>query len=60
MKHVEVTAQRGESVWVLECAAAGVVSQCEDLSEADAEMREAIAHQLCLEVGGFVIDLVQM
>lgn len=59
MRRVVVTAQRGEGVWVLECAEAGAVSQCEELSSADAEMREAIAHQLGLPVDGFEIELVK-
>jgi len=42
---------------VLESAEAGAVSQCRSLSQADAEMREAIAYQLGLPEDGFDIAL---
>lgn len=55
MRTVVVTAQRGVTAWVLECAEAGAVSQCRRLSQADAEMREAIAYQLDLAPDEFEI-----
>lgn len=55
---VDVTAQWGTVAWVLECEEAGAVSQCDDLDQADAEMREAIAHQLGLAGDEFVVRLV--
>lgn len=57
MRTVTVTAQRGTTAWVLECSEASAVGQCRRLSQADAEMREAIAHQLGLGVDEFEIHL---
>lgn len=57
MRTVTVTAQRGTTAWVLECAEAGAVSQCRRLSQADAEMREAIAYQLGIGQDEFEIRL---
>lgn len=57
MRTVTVTAQRGGTAWVLECSEAGAVGQCRRLSQADAEMREAIAHQLGLGADEFEIRL---
>lgn len=57
MRTVTVTAQRGATAWVLECAEAGAVSQCRRLSQADAEMREAIAYQLGIGQDEFEIRL---
>ena len=57
MRTVTVTAQRGTTAWVLECPEAGAVGQCRRLSQADAEMREAIAPQLGLGVDEFEIHL---
>ena len=56
-RHVTVTAERGHRWWVLECTEAGAVGQCKRLSQADAEMREAIAFQLGLPEDSFEIDL---
>lgn len=57
-RRVTVTAERGRRWWVLECAEAGAVSQVKRLSQADAEMREALAHQLGLPEHAFEIDVV--
>lgn len=57
VRRVEVTAERGKAAWVLECVEAGAVSQCRRLSQADTEMREAIAHQLDLPQDAFEIHL---
>ncbi|MCL2781937.1 MAG: hypothetical protein FWD74_10735 [Actinomycetia bacterium] len=52
-----MTAQRSHNWWVLESAEAGAVSQCRSLSQADAEMREAIAYQLDIPQDSFAIDV---
>jgi len=57
MKTVTVNAERSGKWWVLDAPEAGAVSQCRSLSQADAEMREAIAFQLGLPEDGFVIDV---
>ena len=57
MRRVTVTAERGTTSWVLECIEAGAVSQCKRLTQADAEMREAIAYQLDIPTDSFEIDL---
>lgn len=54
---VDLRAQWGTVAWVLECAEAGAVSQCDDLDQADSEMRQAIAHQLGLCLDDFAIRL---
>jgi hypothetical protein len=54
---VTVTAERGKSWWVLEAPEAGSVSQVKRLSQADSEMREAIAYQLGIPRDSFEIDL---
>jgi hypothetical protein len=41
----------------LEAPEAGAVSQCKRLSQADAEMREAIAYQLDIPADSFQIEL---
>ena len=43
MMTVTVTAERGDGVWVLE-SDNGAVSQVYTLSQAEAEMREPVAH----------------
>jgi|GEM_PF-3349295 len=43
MMTVTVTAERGDGVWVLE-SDNGAVSQVHTLSQAKAEMREAVTH----------------
>ena len=57
MRSVTVTVERSGKWWVLESAEAGAVSQCRSLSQADAEMREAIAYQLGIPEDSFTIDL---
>ena len=57
MRSVTVTAERSGRWWVLESAEAGAVSQCRALSQADGEMREAIAYQLGLPEDSFDICL---
>jgi predicted RNase H-like HicB family nuclease len=57
LRTVDVTAQWGSAAWVFECEEAGAVSQCDELDQADAEVREAIAHQLGLGAGDFAIRL---
>jgi len=54
---VTVTAQRSGKWWVLECAESGSVSQCSTLTQADAEMREAIAFQMGLAEDAFDITV---
>lgn len=54
---VDVTAQWGTVAWVLECEEAGAVSECDELDQVDAEMREAIAYQLGLGADDFAIRL---
>lgn len=56
-KRVTVTAERGGTVWVLECREAGSVGQCTRLDQADEEMREAIAYQLGVPADTIGIDL---
>jgi len=55
MRTVAVTAERSGKWWVLECDEAGAVSQCRALSQADDEMREAIAYQLGVPEDSFDI-----
>lgn len=56
MKTYTVTAERGDSgVWVLECVELGVVSQAQQLDQAEDEVREAIAYQSGLSEEEFAI-----
>ena len=57
MRIVTVTAERSGKWWVLEAPEAGAVSQCKALSQADDEMREAIAHQLGIPEDSFEITI---
>lgn len=59
MKTFTVTARPGHNPkwWVLVCDEARCVSQCRRLSQADAEMREAIAEFAGLPVDGFHIKV---
>jgi DNA-directed RNA polymerase specialized sigma subunit len=58
MRTVKATAERGKKDWwVLEAPEAGAVSQCRRLSQADEEIREAIAYQLGIPEDSFDIEL---
>ena len=57
LRTVTVTAERSGRWWVLEAPEAGAVSQCRCLSQADDEMREAIAYQLGVSADSFNIQV---